>query len=284
MQRILLITLLAVTCLSLTRCRPDLEVAPAFVTIEGFNLVTPGLDGSVSSITEVWAFADNIFLGAYSLPARIPIFKVGESTLRLEAGVHSNGVSRTPDPYIFYAPAERTVNLVSAETVDLGVLDIDYRDDAKFGFVEDFETFTPRIFVSTFRGGGGLVPTEEQVRSGQLSGKLTLTEDNPLVEISSNLRLRDLLATARLFVWLEVDFLSEAPVAWGVRGQRNGVLFEAFDPTFAPRSEWTKIYFDMTPLIGTSNLEELEVYFSAILPDGATQADVYLDNIRLLHF
>ncbi|OAV43837.1 hypothetical protein [Lewinella sp. 4G2] len=266
-----------------TACTEDLEMAPTFVLVEDFNLVTPNLEGSTSNITEVWAFADNQFVGAFSLPARIPVFSAGETEVRLQPGVRRNGVSTTPDPYEFYAPAVRTLDLIPGETVDLGTLTVGYRQDVQFGFIENFEPQSDRVFVNRIAGTQDLMAQSEVVRSGDASGRFVLTEDQPLFELSSNVNLKNLFAV-RPYVWLEVDFRSEAPIGWGVIGRRNGGEVRPFDPTSSPRDEWTKIYFDMTQIVAASQLDEFEVYLTSILPAGEEDAVVHIDNIRLLYF
>ncbi len=269
--------------LLLCGCREDLEVAPAYVIVEDIRLDTPGLPGSTGAISEVWAFADGEFVGAFRLPARIPVFAVGQTELRFEAGVRRNGISATPEIYPFYAPVSRSVELRPAESTNLGVLSTGYRSEANFGFVEGFEPGNDAVFTEPLIGVTPLVPSMEAARTGEFSGKLLLTRDDPLVELATSLNINGFSA-ARPNMWLEVDFLSEAPVAWGITGSVGGESFKAFDPTFAPRDEWTKIYFDLSELLAASNLEELEVYFSAPLLQGEERATVYLDNLRLLYF
>ena len=278
-----LLYLLFPAVLLLSHCTEDLEMAPAFVTVEDLDLVTPGLSGSTSDITEVWAFANEQFVGSFRLPARIPIFFAGETNLSFQAGVRRNGISATPEIYDFYAPATRTIELTPGETIDLGRLEINYRDDVQFGFIEDFEPETERVFTTRLSGTEELNAQSTVVRSGLASGKFTLTEDSPLLELATNKQLTGLFQ-ARPYVWLEVDFLSEAPVAWGVIGQQNNMEVRPFDPTFLPRSTWTKIYFDMSEVVAVSQLDELEVFLSGILLSENPEAEVYLDNIRLLYF
>ncbi|NJC26561.1 hypothetical protein [Neolewinella antarctica] len=267
----------------LTGCQEDLANAPAYVLIGGIEIVTPDLGGSTSAVSEVWAFNGNDFIGAYPLPARIPVFSIGAAELRFQAGVRRNGISATPDVYEFYAPIERQVDLAAEQVLDLGTLTTGYRTDVKFGFIENFEDNRDRVFVTQLEGQNQLLPTTEFVRSGAFSGKLTVDADSRVVEIASNEQLRDLF-TNRPYVWLEVDFRSDAPVAWGVTGQQNGVTFKRFDPTSAPRDEWTKIYFDLSELIAVANLDELEIYLSSVLLGDNERAEIYLDNVRLLYF
>jgi hypothetical protein len=271
--------------LFLTGCPPDLEVAPAFILVEDFNFTVAGNGPETTDITEVWAFFDddNSFIGAFPLPARIPINALGSQNIRLEAGVRQNGISATPDIYEFYTPVTRTLDLVPGEAIDLGVLPITYRSDVKTAVFEDFEIGTNRAFTDVVIGEATFTRVEDVVRSGNFSGRLQLNEDEPLIELATFQQLQGLI-DVRPYVWLELDFRSEAPVVWGVTGNRGIENVRVFDPGFSPRNEWTKIYFNLSEVIVLANLDEFQLILSALLPPNVTEAEVYLDNIKLLYF
>jgi hypothetical protein len=284
MNRFLSALTLVGILLGFTACPPDAEVAPAFVEIDGFTLNTSaGQGANTTAIREVWAFANNSFIGAFPLPARIPVARVGNTELRFEAGIRQNGISRTPDIYEFYAPVNRNLDLVSGSTVNLGTLTTTYREDTKFAFLEGFETNSSRVFTDRIAGEATLIPVEDIVRSGSFSGKLELSTDDPLVELGTADPLRG-LTDQRPYVWLEVDFRSTASVVWGVQGNIGIEPVRVFDPGFQPRNEWTKIYFNLSEIIVRSTLDEYRIVLSALLPAGSENAEVYLDNVKLLHF
>ena len=265
-------------------CQEDLAAPPAYVLVEGFNLETPGLEGSRGAISEVWVFAGNEYLGAFPLPARIPVYLVGQTELRFQPGVRRNGISAQPDLYEFYVAPVRRLELAPEQTFDLGVLTTGYRDEVRFGFVEDFELDTERIFTTALEGQGSLQPDEECVLSGERSGRLVLGADDTTLALAARVPLSDLFAN-RPYVWLEVDVKSDAAVVWGVVGTDGlGETVRAFDPGSRPTEEWTKIYFDLTEVIAEASVDELRVFFTTAIPTGETTAEVYLDNVRLLYF
>lgn len=285
MQNLHYWSVLLVACLLSVGCQDDLERPPAFVTIEGFELNTPGIGGTTEAISEVWVFTGNAYVGAFRLPARIPIYDaVGVTQLRLQPGVRRNGISAQPEIYEFYTPAERVVELRPGETIELGTLPVTYRNDVQFGFIESFEENTSRVFIDPLQGNAALQASDDNPRSGGFSGKLTLTADDPVVTLGTVQRYPNLLAN-RPLVWLEVDFRSDVPVVWGVAGTASdGIPVQLADPTSAPRNDWTKIYFDLTEIVNQANADPLQIFFSAGLPGGVEEADVFLDNIRLLYF
>lgn len=264
-------------------CPAERELAPAFVLVEDFRLETPGLGAATEDITEVWVFADETFIGAFPLPARIPVPQVGTTAIRLEAGVRQNGISTTPEIYEFYTPVSRNLELVPGETIDLGVLEIGYRADVQFAVFENFEPGIPRAFTDQVVGTAPLEVSAERIRSGEFSGRLVLNTDNQLVEIATQDRLSG-LTDVRPYVWLELDYFSDVPVVWGVTGNLGVEPIRVFDPGFNARAGWTKIYFNLSEIIVRSTLEEYQLIFSALLPNGEEEGTLYLDNIKLLYF
>ncbi|MBB4079106.1 hypothetical protein GGR28_001723 [Lewinella aquimaris] len=275
--------LLSLTLL-LTACPPDLEVAPALLLVEDFSLsTTEGQGAPTTEITEVWAFADEEFIGVFPLPARIPLLRVGTVAIRLEAGIHQDGRSVTPDIYPFYTSFSSSIDVASGQTLDLGVLPIRYRDETVFGFIEDFEPGRGRTFTEILAGTGGIRPQTDVVRSGGAAGAVELGDSNRLAEIATGQTFTG-LATVPINVWLEVDYRGDAPAVFGVIGEQNGIAVRVFDPGFLPRDNWTKIYFNLGPVIGSSGLEQLQVAISTLLGDERDRGTVYLDNLKLLYF
>lgn len=279
-ERVLAILIVALT---LTGCPADTDLVPAFITVEGFNLQTPGQGEPTSDIPEVWVFADAEFIGVFGLPALIPVPRAGSTQMRFEPGVRQNGVSAAPEPYDFYTPVNLTLDLAAGETIDVGTLAITYKPEVRFSIFESFEDGATRAFTDVVTGMGALVQTQEIVRSGNFSGKISLTSDDPVFEVASTERFFDLTGTRR-YVWLEMDFLSAAEGRIGVSGDDGFSTPSLFDPGFRPRGDWTKIYFNITDIIVDLRLNPVQINLATILPQGTTEGDVYLDNIKLVHF
>ncbi|PSR14564.1 MAG: hypothetical protein DA408_05245 [Bacteroidetes bacterium] len=278
------------TCLLLMGCdviNPE-EQVPAYLDIQDFTLSTdPVTQGSNSAkITEVWVFVGGVFLGTYDLPAIVPVLTFGTTDIRLEAGIRDNGISSFPDIYPFYEPFRTTVNLEANKTVSIQP-STRYIDEAKFAFIENFEDNNPRFFTELITGAQPLDRTQEDVFEGNYAGILTLDKtNNPIAEIATTATFSDLQKDG-IFVYLEVNYKSAAPVAWGIAGLIDPIVgVERFyESGFSPNTEWNKIYFNISQLLFDSGLDEIQIAFQAFLttqsPDSAT---VLIDNIKLVHF
>ncbi|MEL6667812.1 MAG: hypothetical protein AAFP08_02515 [Bacteroidota bacterium] len=266
-------------------CNPE-EQEPAYVTFEGFNLSTGINQGSNSSAIEnVWVFADNVYLGTYSLPARIPMLLSGPTTLRFEAGVKENGISSTPQIYPFYQAATVEADLIPGEITAVGRQNISYRSNAVFGFIESFEPDEQRVFNTVIIGNGPIQTTATDVFEGDGSGLIRLTDSNNLVEILADPIFEALFDQGvEPRIWLEMDFKSEATGLVGLVGTNlENQLFRSFNPGFLPREEWTKIYFNLSEIYFSSRANLTQAGITAFLPEEMNQADILLDNVKLVY-
>ena len=269
------------------------EDIPGYIYVTEFRLTTsPGLHGSASErITDVWLNVDGDFAGAYTLPALIPILGLGERELVLQAGIKENGINSTPDIYPYYNDFRLRLELRPNE-VDTIRPTIRYSDFARFAFIEDFES-SSQIFQDVRLGRADqLQISNVEVFEGTASGRIRLDSLNPVLEVATTVRFNDLIARDPR-VFLELNYKSDVPVVFGIIGNQPGGLpineVVRFEPGFLPRENWNKIYFNLSTLIIEANQPEIQIVLQAFIPilDGSfsrTQADVWLDNIKLVHF
>lgn len=282
---LLSLLLLAIISSSCELINPAEDI-PAFLYIEPFSFaVNPATHGSASvDIKEVWVTVNGDFLGVYPLPANVPVLVEGMANIRLEAGIHDNGIRATPNIYPFYEAFVRELELAPNETDTLRPTTT-YRSNARFAFIENFETGS-RVFTEQFEGQNGLTSTNDIIFEGNQSGLITLTQSDDLVQLGSEQIYAGLTDNSPR-VYLEMDYRSEVPVVWGVLGfTSTGPGEPTLQPGFRESNDWNKIYFDLSLLILEGNFIGHRILLQANLPNGSTleEAKVYLDNIKLLHF
>lgn len=265
------------------------EDIPAYVYIDTFRLETTVIQGSDSElITDGWFSAGQDFLGAYDLPALVPVLAQGETTITIEPGIKDNGISLTRDLYPFYRSFQTSIDLQPNEVDTLRPV-TRYRDDAKFAFVEDFETESHQFREIRIGDVDHRIRLEsEGAFEGNTSGRITLDRDQAVVEIATVERFSDLTATG-VFVYLEVNYKSDVPVLFGLVGHTGGSSETIFDPGFLPRDTWNKIYFNLSPLFFQGIFDDYQIVLQAAIPivDGDLSretANIWLDNIKLIHF
>ncbi|MEM9836072.1 MAG: hypothetical protein AAF828_06195 [Bacteroidota bacterium] len=263
----------------------DPEPQPAFIVVEGVENTSTGENADDLSITEVWLFTNGDFLGAYAIPARIPVLLTGTTAVEIRLGVRQDGRSIVPEIYPFYRTFNRTVDLQPGVETNLGTIPVSYTTETNFALSEDFEPGRPRVFTEVITGETGAVASSETVYQGTASGKITLTDDVRTVEIATAESFSDLTSFSVGNVWVEVNYLSDVPVIWGIVGIAPGAGFtRIYDPGFNPSSEWNKIYFNLTGVVGNSMLDSYNFALTAFMNDPEqTMGTVFLDNIKVLY-
>lgn len=262
------------------------EEIPSFLYVTPFSFTTDlAKEGSASAnITEAWLTVNGDFLGVYSLPALIPVLASGNASVRLEAGIHDNGIRSTPNVYPYYEAFTLDLALTPNETDTINPSTA-YREEVKFSFIEDFENES-RLFTRQLEGQNGLTLTNDVIFEGAQSGMIKLTTADPVVEIATIEAYPGLADTSPL-VYLEMNYKSEVDVAWGVIGftTLSGEELKIIEPGFRARDNWNKIYFDLSLLVLEGNTIAHQIVLQANL-SGSNQeeATIYLDNIKLVHF
>ena len=91
---------------------PEEEI-PAYLSIPSFDLNTDDFSQGTSAhgIQDAWVFVGGELLGAYPLPATVPVLAEGDQDLFILPGIKRNGISATTGPYPFYNPFETNVTL-----------------------------------------------------------------------------------------------------------------------------------------------------------------------------
>ncbi len=269
------------------------EEIPAYIYVPSIELQTNvATQGSNSSkITDVWLTVEGDFLGAYTLPAKIPILKNGETQLSLRAGIKDNGVNATPEIYPFYERYETTIDLQPNETDTIRPI-IRYMDNVRFAMIEGFENASTHQFQDLRSGeDANKITISSQDAFEGLSAVIQLDTASSFVELATIDRFKD-LTTTNLQVYLEVNYRSEVPAIFGLVGYDDSDPFTGYplyDPGFSPKGEWNKIYFNLSTLIAQGNFDEYQIGFNAFIPieNGALTLDkgqLQLDNIKLVHF
>ncbi len=264
------------------------EEIPAYIYVESFELQTTASQGTNSAkITEVHLSVGPNFIGAFPLPALIPVLENGDQEVVLSAGIKDNGINSTPEIYPFYDTYETIVNLQPTEIDTLRPV-IQYNPNAKFAFVEAFQS-NGHIFQFNETGPQIMITSDGAFEDN--SARIQLTRDQPEVEIATNLFFEDIYDTD-LRLYLEVNYKSEVPVIFGLTGLTSSTQVlgsRLYNPGFSPKEVWNKIYFNLSGLDPLNEFNGYRVGFYGFIPeeDGELtleEANIWLDNIKLVHF
>ena len=271
----------------------DDNPVPAYLDIAPFTFQAPaaGQGSASAAVGEVWVRVNGDFLGVYSLPARVPVLASGLSSIQLDAGILENGLSATPDIYPFYQPVMLDAHLEPGNVFQISPQSR-YRPETRFPLVEGFEGSGHlfQVLVSGDEANRMQVDTRNPFE-GRASGRIYLDSIHPVVELASTTRYSGLLSKGA-FVYLELNYKSDVPVGFGLLATpRNGGSARIqYVAGFNPGTSWKKIYFNLSPAVSGSILEDYQVILKAAIirqADGTlsrNNAEIQLDNIKLVHF
>jgi len=262
---------------------PAVEV-PAYLSINSFDLntdyATEGTDDH--NITDVWVLVGDQNLGAYELPAVIPVIANGAQDVDLIPGIKVNGISSTRSIYKFIDGANSTETLVPGSTVNISP-QVSYYSDITFEWLEDFEIGSTLEKLSSSDTDIAVVSVTSLPAMGSKSGVIYVDAINDFYIGATN--GKQFILPLGLPVYLELNYASTIEFSIGaIKKTVQGN--ESLPPFFNvfPSGEWNKIYIDLTPYL-QSHIDALsfEIYFTCSYTSTVTTNRVLLDNIKLIY-
>ena len=256
---------------------------PAYIHIEKFDLTTSVGQGTASErITEGWFYADGEFLGAYSLPADVPVIAEGNTEILVFPGIKVNGIVSTPDIYPLYDRYE--VNLDLSPTItDTVKPKTKYVQTSDFPFLEGFET--SNAFIDDLDGNPEtkVVVTDSVVFEGLHSAYIRLDSVNPYIEVAS-LPVIENLPTNNSPVFLEFNYKNNVEFGVGLVGiSPNSPGGRVIILGLREKEEWNKMYLELTPSLFASDLPAYQILISAFHSSENEISEIYLDNFKVVH-
>ncbi|TNE52405.1 MAG: hypothetical protein EP344_15780 [Bacteroidetes bacterium] len=272
-------------------CKDEDEPIPAYLQIEPFAVNALG-GADWQKITDAWVYVDDQFLGGYTLPATVPVLANGNATVRVYAGVKENGLQQTPALYPFLDYYETSVTLSPATTTVISP-ETQYVANAVFPWLIERTTFNTTSLVLENRDND-TVTTFVLTTAGAFEGrsvKMAVDTAHSIIEIATEL-VEDLPSTGDRQVWLELHYKNDMPFELWLLGSQGSTSNELSRPVyqFLPSVSWNKIYFNLTDFLVNLQQDDYRLFFRVSLPRNINgdfqqeQGEVFLDNIRLVHF
>lgn len=251
------------------------------------DLTTDEEQGSDSHrIEEVWVYTETDVLGAFPLPADIPLSpeQLGpEANLQLLAGIRANAISATRQPYPFYEaiPTSLPVTYGGRDTLSLV---LGYTEQTQVILAENFES--ANRFKMSNTSTAEIIRTEDPdwVFEGSGSGFAELSSDQQVLIASTNEQQYDLSSSGP--VWLEMNYRCSQPFAVGLAAANSlnssRIPILVLNPT---EDIWKKIYLDLGPVIrSTPDATNYEIILEAFYDNSQAVTNIAFDNFKLLRY
>lgn len=261
------------------------EKIPSYVYIDDFtfttNLETQGY--ASSKLTDGWVYANNEFIGAFELPATVPILVDGETEIIVYPGIKENGISGTGMIYPFYNPYSITRTLIAGATDTIRPA-TNYKNSSAITFlmVERFESSNPFYAVID---DASLTTTSDEtiVFEGNRSAISYLTDDLDTFYVQTSNPIFFPAIDHQLF--LEMDYKCDVPFNVWIKCNTTGgtpVYDEVL--TVTAKENWNKIYINLNASLqffASQKPESYHLEFRA-LNTLDTAATIMYDNIKII--
>jgi len=266
---------------------PD-EKEPAYIYIDQFSFSTdPGEGTENQKFTEIWAYANDQVVGVYDVPAMIPIVHEGNTNLSFFAGIKNFGLSDSRIIYPFVKGYRLTKNLKPLQ-IDTIRPSFAYFDDLSIN-QKDWDLTTPSIIGLNSNQGELLIEDDPtKVFEGNRCGYFRLPSGG------TNLSFKDdenLDLESGVITFLELNYSCNNKFAVGLSVREGSIdrrsLISIINPTTSSTSspQWNKIYIDLGLVIRDNpSASFFEVYFESVPDTPGNAIDLYLDNMKIIHF
>jgi hypothetical protein len=261
------------------------EDIPSFIHIDSIDVKinNPSAEGTGShKISDAWVYVDDELIGAFELPATVPILKEGTHRLTIRAGIKSNGISSTRPYYPFYEPVVYdNFKLYKDSIIKINPV-THYSDGAKIAWIEGFED-----------GGVSLINASDDTTS------LNKTNDHSLVfEGNYSAYARILPGDTSFFFrstdtyklpisgysYLELNYKNNNKFVVGLIANINGTLVTLPVLVLNRSDNWNKIYINLTMMVyNYSTATDFYIFVSSVRESDVAEPLIYLDNLKLVY-
>lgn len=274
--------------LALSACKDAPEQIPAYLNLQTFEVTAPG-GKDWQKITDGWLYVNGVYLGAYTLPALVPVLAEGDNEVILFPGVKENGIEATPNIYPYLTKFVKTYTLVNGQTTVVQPT-TDYDPNIKYALGIGRGDFDGGSFIALENKDSDDFINVQLSTDGAFAGKSILMQvdsAHPIMDIVVE-KMENLPVLGAPQVWLEMQYKSDIPFfLYLLSGpeQENVPVFQ-----FNTASEWRKIYFNLTSSLVSTQKSEQRLFFRLSLPKDSAgkytpaQGSVRVDNVRVVHF
>lgn len=227
-------------------------------------------------ITDIWLYVDDKFQGIYPIGSVMPIMNKGTANVRLYGGIVNNGIAGTRLPYTFYNPYIYSGSFEAGKTYTI-IPTFEYRSGIQ---IQD-DPFLPS--GSYYQPSGDITPVmiSDPAKVWGGSGNsiyMTVTDAKPQAMLKTSTALA--LPLGGSDVYLEMDYKCNHEITVGVIG---GAAEQRSALTLRPTSTWNKVYISLTSVVSAQpTYVSYQVFVQAIKQPSAPNAEIYLDNLRLV--
>lgn len=281
----LLLMVFAGICTSCNLVNPK-EPIPTYIQIDSVRLdpTLSSVHGSLShKITDVWVYYNLQLIGAFELPAKVPVLAEGRGQLQVVAGIWDNGLSGTRTKYPFYTIDTFSFDAKAGQTIaHTPVFKYRTTDTPKVSYmVEDFEQ--GNSFQKRSGSLASLVKTNTpaEVMEGDWSGKIQMNDTLSDAEIITT---SEYLLLPNRDAYLELNYKSDVPFVIRTEIYHVGTYVYSDIIGLKAKDNWTKVYLNLGGFASSFQYGKFKFILKASKPADQAQPKILIDNFKVIFF
>jgi len=290
LTRLFLLSFLTLTLLSGCEKKNDPDLVPSYIFIDRLGLSSNYDQGTSShKITDAWVYVDETLIGAFELPATVPILKKGNQKIIIRAGIKLNGIANTRSIYPFYTTIEKQLNLTPDSVIRITDTTVAYRSNVSFPWIENFDLAGVTL-DTTSKSTVPILKTDDPEflfrQSGEVneySALVRMTEDTSIFE-AATIKKFDFPGNGAS-VFLEMNYKINQTLVIGVIYVNGGIRVQRPLLYLNKTDDWKKVYVNLTvPKYDTPSATDFQIFVGAQKEKDIDQALIALDNLKLVYF
>lgn len=281
---------LCFSILCLTACiknNPD----PSWIYIDKWTLQANtnlgGNEGELThNFTNAWVYINDVCLGVFELPVKIPVLKSGNVNFKIYPAVIVNGISATKKIYPFcqvYSMdgtlTQNQVTVINPVTQYVTITNFIKEDfeGTNVSFENDPNTSSASFLLDNF---------QVQPFNGNYYARVQLNAmDSMWVAYTT---FNSYIPKGKE-VFLEMDYYTTVPILTGLISiSPSGIIRSPniqVNKQDTSQVKWKKIYIELKELIGASATGSyFDHSFEAFFDENQTNAQILIDNLKIVYF
>ncbi len=259
------------------------EAIPSYIHIDKIDLATTTEQGSNShKITDAWVYVEDQLIGAFELPATIPLLWGGTHTVTIKPGIKVNGIAALRSIYPFYEPYVAKINLIPDSVITINPT-ITYNSYTVFEWKEAFEDGGISL-EKTATSDTTIDKTSNpaEVFEGSYSGIVNMDANHDFFQCNTVSPF--VLPIGDHPVFLEMDYKTNEEIKVGLYAY-SGTQIQILDVMYINKSDiWKKIYINLNSTINSADSpDNFKVFFEVSKSSDVATPLILFDNIKLVH-
>lgn len=264
---------------------------PVYFSMPGFELRDADHGTNHSRITTAWISIDKDPIGAFELPATVPVLmEDGRNDIKIYPGINLNGISSSRAIYEFFAPLDTTIQKPNGgDTIFFPVIKTRYTDRATVDIVEDFDGAGLEL-EPTVKSDTGIRKVNDSSlvfrypgENNGNAGALYTTSSSRHAEVATTDYYE--LPQGGANVYLELSYRCNIPFIVGVIADLPTGQRQQQTVVVNPHEEdWNKIYINLvTEVSSLTGSNRFKIFFGTVHQSNVETGKIFLDNIKLVY-